>query len=125
MMCIVGSEGQPSPPFFVAAGECLNAVAFQALLRGAAFLGLWGLPWWSLCHLSGWGALPCGPKYQAASGGQYGRLLAASALTATVALPPPAGVQHVVHFLGPGPGKLHAKFGSPKGLQSAAVGSAN
>jgi len=33
MMCIVASEGQPSPPIFVAAGERLIAVVFQALLR--------------------------------------------------------------------------------------------
>ena len=39
MLAIVGSEGQPSPPVFVAGGERLNAVAFQALLRRH------GLPW--------------------------------------------------------------------------------
>jgi len=33
MLCIVGSEVQPSPPIFVASGEGLIAVAFQALLR--------------------------------------------------------------------------------------------
>ena len=30
MLAIVGSEGQPFPPVFVAAGEHLKAVAFQA-----------------------------------------------------------------------------------------------
>ena len=39
MLAIVSSEGQPSPPVFVAACESLNAVAFQALLRWP------GLPW--------------------------------------------------------------------------------
>ena len=33
MLAIVGSEGQPSPPFFVAVGKRLTAVVFQALLR--------------------------------------------------------------------------------------------
>ena len=33
MLCIVGSEAQPSPPIFVAMGEGLIAMAFQALLR--------------------------------------------------------------------------------------------
>ena len=33
MLAIVGSEGLPSPPFFVAAGERLAAVVFQAILR--------------------------------------------------------------------------------------------
>ena len=81
-----------------------------------------GLPWWPLRHLSGWGGLYWGPNYQAASGGQYGRLLATSALAAAGALPPHAGVHHQQRFLGPGPGKLHAKFGGPKGLHLAGVG---
>ena len=33
MQCIVGSDGQPCPSVFVAAGKSLNAVAFQAFLR--------------------------------------------------------------------------------------------
>ena len=39
MLAIVGSDGQGCPPVFVAAGERLNAIAFQALLRRH------GLPW--------------------------------------------------------------------------------
>ena len=33
MLGIVGSDGQPCPLVFAATGKCLNAFAFQALLR--------------------------------------------------------------------------------------------
>ena len=68
------------------------------------------------------GGLAMRPKHQAASGGQYGHLLATRALAAAVTLPPPAGEKDLQRFVGPGPGKLHAKFGGPEALHSAAVG---
>ena len=127
MLAIVGSEGQPSPPFFVAPGERLTAVVFQALLRRP------GPPWvkraspddqnnfyqdGGLCHV----ALNTRQLLVASTVGQStGR----SALAAAVTLPPPAEVQHQQRFLGPGPGKLHAKFGGPKGLHSAVVAGTN
>ena len=94
MLATVGSDGQPSPPVFVAAGERLNAVAFQALLRR------YGLPWLK-------GASPDGHYVFYQDGGAcHAALTTRQFLVASMAdywppaiLPPPSPYLHLLEYI--------------------------